>query len=421
MLVEFNVTNYRSVCETQTLNMSASKTGGLEDNCFVSGIRRIPNLLSSVAMYGPNAAGKSNFIKAISFMKNFVMTSSKDKQEGDSINVEPFKFNYDKRNSFSEFEVAFIKNAVLYQYGFSVTKTRVINEWLVAYPEGRPQRWFDRQYDSDNNSEDWYLGSKLFGNRKVWEKATRSNALFLSTAIQLNSDQLKPVFEWFQELKVMAQSDLLPSASTIEQCENGKLKQRIIDFMNAADLSISDIKLEKKKFSIEHLPDDMPEDVKEKIYEDLKDEKFVNIEFLHSSTNSSKLVPIDLEEESAGTRKFFAFAGPWLDFLEKGHVFFIDELNSSLHPLMVRFLVGLLHDPLINKNNAQLVFTTHDTSILDRDFFRRDQIWFFEKDKDNSTHLYPLTDFKLRGHEALEKDYLQGRYGALPFVGEFDF
>ncbi len=209
MLVEFNVTNYRSVCETQTLNMSASKTGGLEDNCFVSGIRRIPNLLSSVAMYGPNAAGKSNFIKAISFMKNFVMTSSKDKQEGDSINVEPFKFNYDKRNSFSEFEVAFIKNAVLYQYGFSVTKTRVINEWLVAYPEGRPQRWFDRQYDSDNNSEDWYLGSKLFGNRRVWEKATRSNALFLSTAIQLNSDQLKPVFEWFKELKVMAQSDLL--------------------------------------------------------------------------------------------------------------------------------------------------------------------------------------------------------------------
>lgn len=142
---------------------------------------------------------------------------------------------------------------------------------------------------------------------------------------------------------------------------------------------------------------------------------------MHPSTSGAEQISIDLKDESTGTQKFFSFAGPLLDILNDGLTLFVDELNSSMHPLMVRFLANLFHDPVKNKNNAQLFFTTHDTSILDNGVLRRDQIWFFEKNnKDNSTHLYPLTDFKPRINEALGKNYLQGRYGALPFFGGFN-
>lgn len=421
MLIEFNVTNYRSINETQTFNMSANKTGGLENNYFDSGINGLPNLLASAAMYGPNASGKSNFIKALSFMKKFIISSSKDYQEGDPINVDPFKFDKEQQQLPSDFETIFIQDNVRYQYGFSATSKRVVHEWLIAYPEGRPQKWFERNFDINTGLEHWYFGPKFSGSRNIWKKSTRANALFLSTAIQLNSEQLRPVFDWFKQIRIISSDEQLSFGFTFKQCETNEMKQRIIEFMNAADISISDIHLNKTKFSPELLPQEMPQSVKESIIEDLKDSEIFDVTLLHPSTCGSELVPINLEDESAGTQKLFRLAGPWIDILENGIIVFIDELERSMHPLMVRFLVGSLHTPLLNKHNAQLVFTTHDTSILDKDFLRRDQIWFLEKNKDNSTHLYPLTDFSPRKNEAFEKGYLQGRYGALPFLGSFEF
>lgn len=421
MLIEFNVTNYRSIKETQTLSMAANNTKGLENNYFNSGVRGIPKLLVSTAMYGPNAAGKSNFILAVNFMKKFVLSSSQDHQRGDSIDVTPFKFDKETCNNPSEFEVTFIKNNVRYQYGFAVTSKKVTDEWLFAFPEGKSQRWFERHYNEDEKAEEWYLGPKLRGNRKTWKSATRENALFLSTATQLNSSQLKNVFEWFQEGLHVFGTNWASNGFTITQCQNKTMKENILNFMNAADFSISDIQLKKQKFSQESLPDDMPEDLQRQILEDLKGKELVNVKLMHPSTSGAEQISIDLEDESTGTQKFFSFAGPLLDILNDGLTLFVDELNSSMHPLMVRFLVNLFHDPVKNKNNAQLVFTTHDTSILDNEVLRRDQIWFFEKNnEDNSTHLYPLTDFKPRINEALGKNYLQGRYGALPFFGGFN-
>lgn len=423
MLIEFNVTNYRSISETQTLSMTPNKSGELDNNYFESGVRGIPNLLSSVAMYGPNASGKSNFIKAMSFMKDFVLTSSKDRQEGDPITIEPFKFDQETRNSPSEFEVIFIQNGVRYQYGFSVTSDRIAGEWLFAFPEGRSQKWFERLYNFQDESEEWYLGSKLHGSRNIWKNMTRSNALYLSTAIQLNSEQLKPIFEWFQKLRIITQDKFISSNLTINHCMTIDSKQKIIDLMNAADFSIIDIHLEDDNETINKWEEFFrSEKIKNKnLLKVVKQATPPKVKLLHPSTCGSEHIPIDLEEESAGTQKFFSFIAPWLELLGNGHTYFIDELDNSMHPLMVRFLVGLLHDPLKNKNRAQLIFTTHDTSILDKEFLRRDQIWFFEKNRDNSTHLYPLTDFRPRKSEAFEKGYLQGRYGALPFFGGFDF
>ncbi len=423
MLIEFSVTNYRSFLPTQSLTLTANTAAELQkENTFVSPVPNFPRLLRSAVVYGPNAAGKSNLIHAIAFMKKFVVSSAKESQEGEKIDATPFLFNRQSSRNPSEFEVLFIKDGIRYQYGFAVNSERVTGEWLFAYPEGRAQKWFERNYDPETKKDIWYFGPKFTGLRKVWQKATRSNALFLSTAIQLNNEQLKPVFNWFDhKLVVLAQGTSISHGFSADECEKEEKKKKILKFVNAADPSIADIFLEKKEFSMDDLPSDLPQSIKEEIARDLKGKKLSQLFFMHPSSDTGEGVALDFDEESAGTRKLFAMAGPWLDVLENGFVLFVDELNTSLHPLLVRFLLNLLHSPEANRHNAQLVFTTHDTTVLDQAFMRRDQVWFVEKNAENATRLYPLSDYKPRKGEALQKGYLYGRYGALPFPGELRF
>ena len=423
MLIEFSVTNYRSFLPAQSLTLTANTATELqEENSFVSPVSNLPRLLRSAAVYGPNAAGKSNLVQAIAFMKKFVSSSAKESQEGEKIDATPFLFNRQGSSNPSEFEVLFIQDGIRYQYGFAVNSERVTGEWLFAYPEGRAQKWFERNHDSENQKDIWYFGPKFTGLRKVWQEATRSNALFLSTAIQLNNEQLKPVFNWFDhKLVVLAQGTNISHGFSADECEKEEKKKKILKFMNAADLSITDISLEKKEFSMDDLPPDMPQSIKEEIAKDFKGKKLTRVFFMHPSSDNGEDVPLEFNEESAGTRKLFALAGPWLDVLDNGFVLFVDELDTSLHPIMVRFLLNLFHNPEVNRHNAQLVFTTHDTTVLDQTLMRRDQVWFVEKDAENATSLYPLSDYKPRKGEALQKGYLYGRYGALPFPGELRF
>ncbi|MEA3417088.1 MAG: ATP-binding protein, partial [Thermodesulfobacteriota bacterium] len=198
-------------------------------------------------------------------------------------------------------------------------------------------------------------------------------------------------------------------------------KKKILKFMNAADLSITDIFLEKKEFSTKDLPAEMPQNIKEEISKELDGKKLTSLFFMHPSSDTEEDVALEFEEESAGTRKLFTLAGPWLDVLDNGLVLFVDEMDTSLHPHLIRFLLNLFHNSETNRHNAQLVFTTHDTTVLDQTLMRRDQVWFVEKDAENATRLYPLSDYKPRKGEALQKGYLYGRYGALPFPGELRF
>ncbi len=422
MLIEFSVTNFKSIQATQTLSLVASPATELqEQNSFTTSENGVPRLLRSVAIYGPNASGKSNLLEAIDFMESFVTESSKEGQEGEPIDVKPFLFNTVNRTEPSEFEVLFLQEGVRYQYGFAVNCTRVTHEWLIAYPEGRPQRWFEREYDTAANKESWYFGSKFKGHKTVLQETTRSNALFLSTAVQLNNEQLKPVYNWFhQKLRTIGVGGLGPTYSA-SFCKTEAGRKRILDLLNAADLSIADLKVEMMKFDLTDLPSDMPEPLKEVIRKELDGKETPEVTFLHTMSGSEELVALDPDDESVGTRKLFTLAGPWLDVLDNGHVLFVDELNNSMHPLMVRFLIGLINNPRINRKNAQLIFSTHDTSVLDNELLRRDQIWFTEKDAANATRLYPLSDFTPRKGEALEKGYLKGRYGALPYIGDVRF
>lgn len=422
MLIEFSVTNFKSIQATQTISLVASPATELqEQNSFITSENGVQRLLRSAAIYGPNASGKSNLLDAIAFMKSFVTESSKEGQEGEPIDVKPFLFNTVNRTQPSEFEVLFLQDGVRYQYGFAVNCTRVTHEWLIAYPEGRPQRRFEREFDATAGKEIWYFGSKFKGHKAVLQETTRSNALFLSTAVQLNNEQLKPVYNWFYHNLQCIGFDGLTSTYSASLCKTGAGRKRILELLNAADLSISDLKVEMKKFDLTELPSDMPDPLRDLIEKSMDGKEIPDVKFLHTVVGTEELVALDSDEESAGTRKLFSFAGPWLDVLDNGLVLFVDELNNSMHPLMVRFLIGLINNPQINRKNAQLIFSTHDTSVLDNDLLRRDQIWFTEKDANNATKLYPLYDFTPRKGEALEKGYLKGRYGALPYIGEVKF
>ncbi|MGK7346068.1 MAG: AAA family ATPase [Candidatus Nitrospinota bacterium M3_3B_026] len=418
MLIEFSVTNFRSVRDRQTLSLvkASGKEELVQTNTFKAQAFREFDLLRSAAIYGPNAGGKTNVLLALRTMQQIVLGSATSQKRGDKLPVTPFRLSQTTSNAPSVFEVVFIVNHVRYQYGFSATEDRIHEEWLLAYPKGRPQRWFDRAWNVESSKYDWELGNNLLGEKQLWQKSTRDNALFLSTAVQLNSQQLQPIYDWFSDTLYIVNLPGLAPTFSASLCEKSKEKQEIMDYLRAADLNIEDVIAKKKPFDIKELPDDMPEHVKNTIAGELEGKELIKIKTIHKSSEGDT-VSFDFKDESDGTQKLFSFAGPWIDTLSNGYVLFIDELHDNLHPQLVRFLVQLFHSSETNPKNAQLVFTTHETSILNQEVFRRDQIWFCEKGQDQATTLYPLTDFHPRkGRENLELAYLSGRYGALPYI-----
>ncbi len=416
MLIEFTVKNYRSIKEEQVFSMVKAKGNELEnENSFLPADTSAP-LLRSAVIYGANAAGKSNLIRALMDMEFIVRNSSSNIQEGDSLPITPYLFDEDTINEPSEFEVVFISEGIKFQYGFSTTQHKILEEWLIAYPKGRPQRWFSRAFDSKNNQYDYKFSDHLLGNKSIWLNSTRSNALFLSTAVQLNSGQLKPIFNWFKETLRPTNVSGWGPHYTASLCEDDEKKEQVLHFLQSADFNIHDIEVETEKFETNSLPNELPSVVKKQISREMKGKDLIDIRTVHK-TKSGKIVSLDFSEESDGTQKFFSFAGPWIDILKNGYVLIVDELHDNLHPKMVRYLVSLFHSTKTNPKNAQLIFTTHETSILNQEVFRRDQIWFCEKNKHQETSVYPLTDFSPRKErENIEASYLSGRYGALPFI-----
>lgn len=437
MLIQFSVKNYRSIKDEAELQMITDAGKELlESNTFKPDAKGANNfgLMKSAVVYGANAAGKSNIIKALSKMQWLVLNSATKLQSGEQLNIEPFKFSTGSINEPTEFNMDFISESIRYQYGFSANNKRVTEEWLFAYPNGRAQTWFMREYDLDTQQYNWTKDSYLTGAKATWKEATRDNALFLSTAIQLNSKQLSPVYQWFTEtLQVIGTHDLSPHQTAYKVLNDSKLKNDILTFLKVGDLGIEDIKIEKDQFASDQLAsvstafgvsligsDGEPHAALKPILPGLNKSLYqsgnITIKTRHQ-LNDGSFQYLDLKDESDGTQRMFAFAAPLVESLQDGAVVFIDELNNSLHPTMVKFLVSLFNSADSNANNAQLVFTTHETSILSQDVFRRDQIWFCEKNKAQSTTLYSLSDFKVRkGADNIERNYLSGKYGALPFI-----
>lgn len=422
MLIEFSVRNHRSIRDRQTLSLVASASKELRDsNVMAVNAPSTPDLLRSLVIYGANASGKSNLLAALSFVRELVVGSVTRNKPDAPIPHQPFALGMvaSKLQS-SEFELIFVQRGVRYQYGLVVNTNEVTDEWLYAFPEGRQQMWFNRSRDGESGSTNWEFGPNLRGQKRVWLEATRTNALYLSTAVQLNSEQLKPVFEWFSvTLRGIAPFARVGDGFTTSQCDkNANMKSKVLEFLTTSDLGIADLHVNRRKFEIEALDDSLPEHVRIFLAGELGDNarEITEISLTHL-TNSGETLTLPMDEESEGTKKIFALAGPWIDVLAHGYVLVVDELDTSLHPELLRHLIRLFHSPKTNPNSAQLIFSTHDTTLLDSDLFRRDQIWFVEKAPDLASHVYPLTDFSPRKGENLEKGYLQGRYGAIPFFG----
>jgi len=425
MLIEFSVTNYRSILERQTLNLTASAYfKELESlNTFIPDQDDgVPRLLRSTVLYGPNASGKSTLIQALKFVEGQVLNSQKESQAGDAIDVVPFKLTAASRATDSEFEVTFVEQGVRYEYGFCCNHERFTEEWLIAYPLGRAQKWFHRVFDAEAGRDIYKFSTSFLGGktrRGLWKEQTRPNALFLSTAIQLNNEQLKPAFNWFKlRLQVVDSVRGFNPSYTLKRCGKDEDRQRVVAFMNSADLSIADIQLKETVFSADSLPKGMPVSIRDELLKDMAGKKFLEPRFFHKDINTAETVEFDESEESDGTLALFAFAGPWLDVIENERVLVVDELDTSLHPLLVHHLVKRLHH---EGTKAQLIFTTHDTTLLSQKLLRRDQVWFMEKDDKSATRLYSLSDFSPRDNEAIERGYLNGRYGGIPFLKDLDF
>lgn len=416
MLIELKIKNFRSFREETKLTMVASTDKTLSENTIPVPEFGGRNVLRSAVVYGPNASGKSNLIAAVNFISTFIVTSMNQKVN-EPIKVTPFLLVAESNSAPTEFEITFIDSqGVRYQYGFHVTSRQVVREWLMAYPKGLPQTWFEREQIGDNEPT-WYFGRNLKGKNNQVAGLTRPEVLFLSNAAKLNHHQLGKVFKWFQEnLRVIDADEPSPFFSTysaVRAKEDMESRDRINRLLAVADFGISGFDVREETFTEKDLPEDMPALLRN----ELINKKHLDV-YMHHPVGSDFEVPLPLEEESNGTQRLFALSGPLSDVLENGWTLFVDELDSSLHPLLVRYLVDLFHNPQVNLKGAQLIFNTHDTTLMDCCLFRRDQIWFVEKDHQGCSHLYPLLDYSPRKDEALAKGYLMGRYGAIPVLGE---
>jgi hypothetical protein len=415
MLVEFRVTNFCSLRDEQVLSLVASKDKTFSDtHTLATRLPAAPHLLASAVLYGANASGKSNLIKALQYMRDVVLESAK-LPPGQSFAVQPFRLDAESGSQPTTFEVTFILEGTRYQYGFAMTPQRIVAEHLLVYKAFKPQRWFERHFDEASGKDIYTFGSGLKGAKNVWEGATRPNALFLSTAVQLNSEALRPVFDGFaSRLVIFNERSQLGPQFSIRMLKQAEGRQRICDFLRAADISITDIEVVTRKVPGQTVHFDLPAGKTEVHTEEMEQDE---LRFSHV-TEEGKAV-FSLAEESGGTRNLLFLAGPVLDFLDKGVTLVIDELDASLHTLLVRELVQLFHRPEVNTGGAQLIFTTHDTSLLDAfGLFRRDQVWLVEKDAQQASALVALSEFSPRKNEALERGYLMGRYGGVPLLSD---
>ena len=321
MLVEFRIKNFRSLRDEQVLSMVASSDKTLLDtHALDTGLKASSHLLKSAVVYGANASGKSNLIKALQYMRGVVLESAALQPSQTFDRLHPFKLDATSGSQPTEFEVTFILAGVRYQYGFAMNAQRIVREQLLVYKAFKPQRWFERHFDVESGQDVYEFGSNLKGAKNLWEGATRPNALFLSMAVQLNSETLRPVFDWFANRLVIfnEQSRLTPDFS-VQMLKQESQRKAICEFLRAADMSITDIEVATKQALVHTINFDLST----RKSEETASEQAVDEVKFHHITEHGKAV-FDLMDESSGTRNLLFLTGPILDILNKGQTLVVD-------------------------------------------------------------------------------------------------
>lgn len=423
MLLEFRVSNYRSFRDQQIFSMLAypRHEEGLDTHAFKTSVENIPPVLKTAAIYGANASGKSNLLKAIQFMRGYVLQTVTNPVSVLNVAFSPFLFDNDSANKPSSFEITILVDNVRYQYGFSILKGRVLEEYLLAYPQKVAQTWFSRTWNSQTEQYEYTYSTFFKGSKKTWEKMTRDSVLYLSTAVALNNVQLKPIYDWFKDqLVVINDLERLNQNFTVSQIKLGKAKDNIIKLLQSADFSIDDIRLLTKKVPNKNITIDADNQVQ--VIDQEIDHDFVSL----GHRTDSDVRFLNLEQESLGTQKFFFLAGPILDILTKHVTILFDELDTSLHPKLVEKLIQAFETISNQQEGSQLIFTTHCDGLLENQtsspkqvpLLRRDQVWFISKNPSHSSEVYSLLDFKVRKNESVREGYRRGRFDAIPLIDQ---
>lgn len=406
MLLRFRVANHRSIRADHELSLVATEFN--EGTARLTGVRaegREIGVVPVAGIFGANASGKSNVLAALGAMREAVRTSLAEWAQGAGVPREPFALDPAARDDTTLFEVDVLlgQRSVRYTYGFELSDERVEAEWLHAYPHGRKQVWFDREADRQYGDEFSFPGDGLKGGKERLAEFTRPNSLFLTVAASLNHPQLSVVHRWFLDgLWIITPGDDISRRGEYtrrlltDSRRSDPRRQQIEALLRVADLGVAGLQID-------------PSLVGEQ-----------QVKLLHHS-GTGEPVPLDFaRQESLGTFAWFGFLGPLLDVLDHGSVLLVDELDASLHPMLAAEVVRLFQDQAANPRGAQLVFTTHDatllgTSMVDRPL-DRDQVWITTKRRTGETELYPLIDARPRKEENLERGYLRGRYGGVPRV-----
>ena len=416
MLLRFSVSNHLSIRDPQELLFSTSAPQGGNDDLIPCSAAPEGAVLPLALIYGANASGKSNLVEAIHFMRRMVLNSHSKGEPGGGVPVQPFRLHNAHHHAPSRFEIDFVVDGMRYHYGFEASDKAFEQEWLYAFPGARPQLWFDRSGDK------FRFGRELKGQKRIVADMVRPNSLLVSVGAQNDQAQLSKVYTYFRSIGgvqilapgAQALANLLPTAGTLDS--------RVIDFLKDIRTGVVDYRVNELELSprTQEFTRKLATVIRETFGPDVlgsdfeRDQK-VALELGHRA-NGDEIIYFELEAESAGTRRLLVILSSAFDAIDAGTLLCIDEVNASLHTQASEALLQRFCSRKHNPEGAQLIATTHDTNLLTSPALRRDEIWLTEKDDEGATHLYPLTDIETRVGDNLEKGYLQGRYGAVPFA-----
>ena len=419
MLVQFTVGNFLSFNKKQTLNLKAKGISELKTNISTFKNEKI---LRSAVIYGANSSGKSNLIKALERMREVVLTSVR-LNDSDELFYSPFLLSTETENKPTFFEIVFWQNSTRYRYGFEYNLKKIVNEWLFAgKTETREKPFFIR-------TEEGIGIDTKFKEGEGYESKTNDNRLFVSLVAQLGGDISKKIIDFFKNYNILSGLEHNDYTGFTMRMLHKNLNgcNESLQLYQTLKLGFQDIKAIESEFNSLNIPEDIPDIIKTKLIKEFAGKRGITLKTVHNKFDKKgkivDFVLLDKEiNESEGTNKIIDLSGPIFDTLKLGKSIIIDELDAKLHPLITMRIIELFNNPESNPNNAQLIFATHDTNFLDKELFRRDQIWFTEKDEQEQTDLYSLYDFnlpdgsKVRNDSNLEKNYIRGRYGAIPFI-----
>lgn len=408
MLLEFRCKNYKSIRDEVILSMVATSETNLQDTLVEVDNRKV---LPVASIYGSNGAGKTNIIGAMRYFNSRIRKSNSIEPD-ELIPTFPHKSSLEENSSFV---IQFISNDIRYAYGFELNSSRVVEEYLYHYKNNRPATIFER------DGEEYKFG-KVYHKTlsEIKDKFGKPNKLFLSSAaIWAKCDDIINVFKYLKD-DIVVNYSIQNSGwmkFTIESIAESENNRKIFtSFLQMLGINIRDVsaKVEERTVSYEDLPFKLSEEMK-MIFSEGKEVK-------HEVMLKYGDLEVNLKDESRGVQKIFEIGGPLLDIISKGKVLVYDELETSLHPFVAKKIVEMFTDKELNTNHAQLIFTTHDTNLLDLNTLRKDEIWFVEKDScEFFTQLYSLSDLKnIRKDENIEAGYIKGKYGAIPFIGNMD-